>query len=284
MENFLNCNYKYGVIHEYNGINGGLYDAIEYAYMLSNIDSTNLIIINNRTDITSNGVKEVIEKLIEFKYTIKMSDLDIIFYDRYKNKISRNRYESLLFIDSGVVRYIPLYVAKKYCILADYIPFTIPLYYNKVKNMPNVYTFNEMPYFPADINYKFKFAFNIYKQYNKLENNTLISYKGQQAGTLHITKFINNDTKDELYFKWPINNFNQKFNRYEVYSLPDWFDPRPRIYVESIFYGISLDNIVRHIDNENYDGAYYRLKDIKENGIEHRRLNMNDEVIKTMVS
>lgn len=276
--------YKYGVVHEYNGINGGLYDAIEYTHMLSTIDSTQLIIINNRTDTTCANIRNNIENLIKFKYTINIDELDIILYDRYRNKISRNKFESLLFVDSGVVRYIPLYIAKKYCILADYIPFTIPLYYDKIKKVSNVYTFNEMPYFPADINYKFKFGFDIYKKYDKLENNTLISYKGQYNGGFHRTKFINNDTKEEILFKWPINDFNQKFNRYEVYSLPDWFDPRPRIYVESIFYGISLDNIVRHIDTENYDGAYYRLKDIRENGIEHRRLTINDEVIQTMVN
>lgn len=282
MEKFLeNNNCKYGVIHEYNGINGGLYDAIEYAYMLSTIDTTNLIIINNRTDV--NNIRDAIEKVIRFKYTISIDDLNIIIHDRYKNKISRNKYESLLFIDSGVIRYLPLYVAKKYCILADYIPYTIPLYYNKVKNISSVYTFNEMPYFPSDINYKFKFNFNIFKTYDKLENNTLFSYKGQYNGGFHRTKFINNDTKEEVQFKWPIDDFNQKFNRYEVYSLPDWFDPRPRIYVESIFYDIDINNIVRHIDNENFDGGYYRLKDIKENGINHRYLDINDEVIQMMI-
>ena len=91
MEKFLeNNNCKYGVIHEYNGINGGLYDAIEYAYMLSTIDTTNLIIINNRTDV--NNIRDTIEKVIRFKYTISIDDLNIIIHDRYKNKISRNKY------------------------------------------------------------------------------------------------------------------------------------------------------------------------------------------------
>jgi len=283
MEKFLeNSNYKYGVIHEFNGINGGLYDAIEYTHILSTIGPTNLIIINNRCNI--NTIRSTIENVIKFKYIININDLNIVIHDKYRNKINRNKYDSLLFVDSGIIKYLPLYMAKKYCILADYIPFTIPLYYNKVKKFSNVYTFNEMPYFPSDINYKFKFNFNIFKTYDKLENNTLVSYKGQYNGGFHRTKFINNDTKEEIKFKWPIDNFNQKFNRYEVYSLPDWFDPRPRIYVESIFYGIDINNIVRHIDNENYDGAYYRLKDIKDNGIEHRHLNINDEVIQKMIN
>ena len=48
--------------------------------------------------------------------------------------------------------------------------------------------------------------------------------------------------------------------------------------------GKDIINIVRHIDNENYDGAYYRLKDIKENGINHRYLDINDEVIQRMIN
>ena len=60
MEKFLeNSNYKYGVIHEFNGINGGLYDAIEYTHILSTIGPTNLIIINNRCNI--NTIRSTIE-------------------------------------------------------------------------------------------------------------------------------------------------------------------------------------------------------------------------------
>ena len=47
--------------------------------------------------------------------------------------------------------------------------------------------------------------------------------------------------------------------------------------------GKDIINIVRHIDNENYDGAYHRLKDLRENGLENRYLDINDEVIQRMI-
>ena len=275
---------KFAVLHQFWTINGGTYDAIEYAYVLSKIGSTNLIFYrlkdcvfgrNDNLDNIKNGIIDLIHK----KYNINRLNFNIIV--RKGNIIDRNRYKSILAVDSVIVNKIPIFLFDKAFILADPYMSNIS-YYHKVKDLPSVYTYNEMPFFPAKVNYKFKFAFDIYKKYNKLENNTLISYKNDnEPFKKHITKFVNNVTGEEVIYKWPIDDFHQKFNKY-IYNNICFFDPRPRIFHECAFYGLSLDNIVRNIENENFDGAYYRIKSLKEDGLECRYLNENDELISDM--
>lgn len=43
------------------------------------------------------------------------------------------------------------------------------------------------------------------------------------------------------------------------------------------------NDITRNIKVENYDGAYYRLKDLKDNGLNNRLLDINDEIIQVMI-
>lgn len=268
--------YEYGVIHEYNGINGGLYDAIEYAYMLSTIGETKLTIKKNRyKSYLWNYSEENIKNIINYKYTFNYNNI-CINYENTDIKLDKNIYKSVLFLDSQIIRLLPLYKANKYCIIADYVKNSIDKYFNKIKNLKNIYVFNEFPYFPSPVNYKCKFLFNKFKIFDKLEHNTLISKK---YGNWKHETTINNKV-----LKWPIENFNKLFDRYETYSYDNWFEPRGRLYVECLFYGISIDNIIRHIEKENYDGGYYRLKDLKENGLENRYLTINDEVIQCMIN
>ena len=277
-------NTKFAVLHQLWNINGGTYDAIEYAYVLSKLGTTNLIMYrlkdcvfgkNDNLESMKNGILDIIHK----KYMLDKPDFNIII--RKGNIIDRNQYKSILAVDSVIVNKIPLFLFEKAFILADPYMSNIS-FYHRVKDLPNVYTYNEMPFFPAEVNYKFKFAFDIYKKYDRLKNNTLISYKNdKEPFNKHITKFVNNITGKEVSYKWPINDFHQKFNKY-VYNNIDYFDPRPRIFHECAFYGISTNNIIRNIKSENYDGAYYRIKSLQEDGLECRYLTIEDELIQAM--
>lgn len=275
---------KFAVLHQLWNINGGTYDAIEYAHVLSKLGSTNLIMYRLKDCVFGRNdnleeLKQSILDVIHKKYTIDKPRFNIII--RKGNAIDRNIYKSILAVDSVVINRIPVFLFDKAFILAD--PYMSNINnFHRIKRLKNVYTYNEMPFFPSHVNYKFKFAFDIYKKYDELENNTLISYKNdKEPYNKHITKFINNDTGETIQYKWPIEDFHQKFNKY-VYHNIDYFDPRPRIFHESYFYGIKLNNIVRNIKNENYDGAYYRLKDLYEKGIENRYLTIDDELIQQM--
>lgn len=277
-------NTKFAVLHQLWNINGGTYDAIEYAYVLSKLGTTNLIMYrlkdcvfgkNDNLESMKNDILDIIHK----KYMLDKPDFNIII--RKGNIIDRNQYKSILAVDSVIVNKIPLFLFEKAFILADPYMSNIS-FYHRVKDLPNVYTYNEMPFFPAEVNYKFKFAFDIYKKYDRLENNTLISYKNdKEPFNKHITKFVNNITGKEVSYKWPINDFHQKFNKY-VYNNIAYFDPRPRIFHECAFYGISTNNIIRNIKSENYDGAYYRIKSLQEDGLEYRYLTIEDELIRAM--
>lgn len=270
---------RYAVVHEFWNINGGTYDAIEYAFILSQIGDTDLVIYNKRQINIIDIIKDVIFK----KYILNIEQLPFNIKIMMDNKIDRIKYKSALFIDSGIISKIPLFRSDKHFILADYIPSTLKMY-QKISKLKNVHTMNEMPFFPSAINYKFKYAFNIFKQYEKLEDNTLYSNKNVVNATIiHNTKLVNNKNNLEIPIVWPINNFNQQFNRY-VYNNTNYFDPRPRIFHECLFYGIDKLNIIRNIENENYDGAYYKIKSLNEEGLNNRVLDTNDELIQVMIN
>lgn len=272
--------YKFGVLHAFNGINGGTYDAIDFVYTLNLIGKTKLILYRNNKKYTSDVIKKIICDIINKKYIVKMNfDIEVID----KVKIDRNKYKAILFIDADSISKIPIYSANKYIILADpYMP--IIKNYFKYNTLPNVYTFNEMPFFPAPINYKFKFAFSIYKKYNELEDNTLISYKELLPFEFkHQMILINNKTNKQKELIWPVEDFHSKFNKY-IYNNINYFDPRPRMFHECVFHGININDITRNIKVENYDGAYYRILDLKNNGLNDRYLDINDEVIQVMIN
>lgn len=280
MVKIIESEYKYGVLIRFDGVNGSIYDAIEYSYVLSKIDKTRLIICNN-SNIDDTVLYNLFLDLISKKYILKDLPFDVLII-KY-GIIHYVKYKSLIFMDTNIMLRLSMFFADKYILLNDYLT-------NAFKNrlsilsLPNVYVFNEMPYFPSPINYKFKFAFDIYKKYDKLENNTLISYKDlNRQNNQHIMKLFSNDTGEEIKFnEYPINNFHSRFNKY-IYNNINFFDPRCRLVIECFYYGITLDNIIRNIKKENYDGAYYRLKDLKENGLEGRYLDINDEAIQVMI-
>ena len=280
MSKILESEYKYGVLLQFNGVNGSIYDAIEYAYVLNKIDKTRIIICNN-SNYSEDEIKNIFLNLIKRKYILDDIPVDIIIL-KNNTTIHKIKYKALLFMDTDIILKMYYFFADKYIVLNDYFTERFKKRIDILK-LPNVYTFNEMPYFPTPVNYKFKFAFDIYKKYDKLENNTLISYKDFNGKYMHIMKLFSNDTGEEIKFEeYPINDFHSKFNRY-IYNNINFFDPRCRLVIECYYYGIDLNNIIRNIKEENYDGAYHRLKDLRENGLENRYLDINDEAIQVMI-
>ena len=276
--------YDFAVIHYMWGLNGGTYDAIEYAYTLSQLGSTKLVIfIKNPNAVNTNTINEAINK----KYILDSIPFDIE-YKKSIISIDLNDYKSILFIDSSCIEQIPLYKAKKYFIYADYIPDSFRIL-KRVCKLNNVIIMNEMPFYPSPVNYMFKHAFNIFKHYDYLENNTLYSIKWvnnrpQRINRfIHHTEFMNNKDNKIIKFDWPLNDFNQKFNRY-VYYNKNYFDPRPRIFHECAHYGRNIDNIIRIVEKENFDGAYIKISKLKDGDITERILTINDDLIQMMAN
>lgn len=274
--------YDFAVIHYMWGLNGGTYDAIEYAYTLSQLGSTKLVIfIKDPNYVNSQTISNAISK----KYILDVKQLPFDIEYKTSMVLDFNDYKSILFIDSLCIEQIPLYKAKKYFIYADYIPCSFHLL-RRMRKLSNVVIMNEMPFYPAPINYTFKHAFNIFKKYEVLDENTLYSIKwvnNKPYRIMHHTEFINNRNNQIIKFDWPLNDFNQKFNRY-VYYNKNYFDPRPRIFHECAHYGITVDNIIRVVEKENFDGAYVKISKLKDGDITERILTINDDLIQMMAN
>lgn len=167
------------------------------------------------------------------------------------------------------------------------------------KQFSDINIFNEFP-FHGDINYKMKFLLHRFKL---IENSENFAY----------TNFINKlkFTENELHkaidllkpnqrllvsvknlqqipflrnyknYVEPIighpHNFFSLFNTYIYIHNGYYFDPSPRLFVESKFYN---KDIIYVNDYDIKDGSYYRYHDVMNNGIEHRYFTNDDPIIK----
>ncbi len=158
-----------------------------------------------------------------------------------------------------------------------------------------------MDNFIIGTSYRQKINFDIFKKYQKFENNAFITLvskgiisnnilkneilpllKNEQKLIISIKKeqisLINKNDKYIFITEHP-KNFHQLFNTY-IYYHTGYFDPHPRLFHECVFY----NKKIIYINKENIkDGGYYRYYDAINNKLKNHSLDINDEIIQKMI-
>jgi len=98
-----------------------------------------------------------------------------------------------------------------------------------------------------------------------------------------VTKKMNDMFSDNWFFKQdkPVDNLFDYFGTYVYYQSCEWFDTHPRLFAECSYYN---KDIIYMNPRNVQDGAYYRYKDLMENGIEHRHLTKDDEIVQAFIN
>jgi hypothetical protein len=146
------------------------------------------------------------------------------------------------------------------------------------KDLYPVTYYGEMPFHYRDKNYRMKMLFNRYKKLKTVEPGIFISSPHNDS-----KRFIQtlNLPDKPIIFKTRNHKKNlfEQFDTFLYYHADKWFDPHPRLFVESAFYGkqiyyFNIPNVL--------DGSFYRYHDVLEHGITGRTLDKYDELVQLM--
>jgi len=273
------------IFYEFWSINGSFIDVLDYyIFMKCNNIKIELNILTYNSDI-----KNIIKNIISDRYNINNFDIDKIKILK-KNDHIRIQCDKVLLFDWGSIKHT-LFKYNKLIYVYEYCENNkmVDILYNK----KNVSFFNEMKFgignkYINKINFK-----NMKKIKTKQDRN--IGYinclsKGTPEVIKKILKEYNFDkliitTKSSVFdnipntqiFKTHPKDFFELFDTYIYYHDGVYFDPRPRLFHECIFYN---KKIIYINENNIKDGSYYRYNDAIKNGYKHRILTEDDEIIK----
>jgi hypothetical protein len=143
----------------------------------------------------------------------------------------------------------------------------------------NITYYGEMPFQYKDIDYKMKILFSRYKPLRFAKEGIYVNSPSNEDFTF--LKDLELPNKPILFKqRQHVENFFEHFDTYLYWHAGKWFDPTPRLFLECAFY---KKKILYFNPYDVEDGSYYRINDLKENGLKNRFLNMNDEIISQLI-
>lgn len=245
---------KNAIIFDAWMLNGALLDCLEYyLYARSIGKDITLVLIEN----SCFNVRKVIKDIVSDRYLAPNNWEQGIEYWNTKTKLLTTKYNNILVFDYTTLEHVPIMRGEHIHIFYDHEPEKLKLY-KLLGAHDHVTIYNEMP-FGIGQPYTMKFAFSLYRK---------IGY-----GT---GDFI--DKKAGRRVKEHQKRLFDGFGTYR-YIHDGTFDRRPRMLIEAYFY----DKEVYYSNPQGIeDGSWVRWIDLKRNGIKHRWLNKNDEVMKIL--
>lgn len=236
-------------------LNGALVDAIEYYLYSKSINKDIKLVFIEHPNYFN--VRTVIKNIIDERYNLGFDWADGVVYWNSHIKLIENRYDNILVFDYTTLEHVPIMRGTKIHILYDHEPSKKRLY-NILNMHDHIRIYNEMP-FGIGEKYYMKFAFSLYKP---LTTSTETSFIDKKEGRIVM------EHKKGLF----------DFGIYE-YIHDGTFDRRPRMIIEASFYN---KQIIYDNKQNTRDGSYYRFHDLKMNGVDHRFLTPDDEIIKQL--
>lgn len=228
-----------------------------------------------------NGEKEGINKFIDVMYDrCDIKDLagfegNIKIIPRYK--LMYEQFDRALVLDFGTIPQIKGLIRVKDLIVLSEKKTEDPEFFFSKDLYPVTY-YGEMPFHYKDKNYRMKMLFNRYKKLKTVEPGIFVSSPHNK--NQNFIKTLSLPDKP-IIFKTRNHKQNlfEQFDTFLYYHADKWFDPHPRLFVESAFYEkeIYYFNIPERID-----GSFYRYHDVLENGVEGRTLDKHDELVQLM--
>lgn len=220
-------------------------------------------IFENRYDLS--GLENIRNNIIDIERRIKLVQI---------------RFENALVVDYSTIYMTKgLFCPKKLIVISE--KYTEDKDYFYRKDWYNVTYYGEMPFHYRDKEYRMKFLFDRFKKLNEVKEGIYIS--APQCLDEEYLEEINLPNKP-IYFKSRdnhLNNLFEQFDTYVYYHCDRWFDPHPRLMIESYFYGKEI----LYFNKPNVkDGSFYRYNDLMKRGIEDRSLTKDDEIVKEILS
>jgi len=224
-------------------------------------------LINDRYEISDLNIEDNI---------IGISRKDLMYY----------KFDRLLIFDYGTIYKVKGLINiknkhSKIIIITETHKKDLKYYIDKSFYPPGcVEYYGEMPFVYKDHQYTCKFLFDRLKPLTKVEPNIFINSPNNDD--FSFIDLLDLPKDKNIIYKTGKHKQNlfELFDTFVYYHANKYFDPRPRLMLESYFYGKKV--LYYNIHNIK-DGSYYRYKDLIKNGISHRFLTKDDEVIRQFI-
>lgn len=139
--------------------------------------------------------------------------------------------------------------------------------------------FGEMPFHYKDVQYKMKMMFSRYRNIKKSKEGIYVN--SPRNRNWDFLKYIDLPDKPIVYKERShLDNMFEQFDTYLYWHANTWFDPHPRLFHESYYYG---KKIMYYNHPKVKDGGWYRYHDMLENGLAGRILTKNDEIVREFI-
>lgn len=246
---------KNAIIFDAWMLNGALLDCLEYYLYARSINKDiTLVILEN----SCFNVRKAIDDIVSDRYLVPKNWEQGIQYWNSKTQLLTTKFKNILVFDYTTLEHVPIMRGEKIFIFYDHEPEKMKLY-NILGAHDHIQIYNEMP-FGMGKPYIMKFAFSLYKKMDGYCTGDFVDKKEGRNIKIHQKGLFNS------------------FHTYR-YIHDGTFDRRPRMLVEAYFY----EKEVYYFNPKKVeDGSWYRWHDLKTNGIHHRWLTANDEVMKQL--
>jgi hypothetical protein len=147
------------------------------------------------------------------------------------------------------------------------------------KNLYNVTYYGEMPFHYKDIDYRMKMLFSRFKPIG-IANEAIYVNSPMNKRTNFVSRLNLPDKPIIFKLRQHQTNLFEQFDTFVYYHANKWFDPHPKLFVESAFY----DKEIMYFNKYDIkDGSYYRFIDVMSRGIENRTLSKDDEIVRQFI-
>ena len=187
------------------------------------------------------------------------------------------KFDKVLVLDFGTIPPLNHCLNAKEIIAVSELHTDIPAY--RFKNRHNVTHYGEMPFVYKDKEYRMKLAFDRFRPVDKCEEAIFVSSRANKEDIEEKLKLLPNKPVYKKSYKH-LTGFFSKWDEMLYVRSVNWYDPHPRIFLESAFYGKKMHY---YNDEDVKDGGWYRWKDVNERGLEDRTLTKEDEIIKQFI-
>jgi len=273
-------NYSDALLYYYHTrypvITGAILDAFEYYIAILEHNKDFKFIFLNMPP----RVLEVFCNMVEDRY--ELSDLDYraniirIPWGKQFSFLTQATFNRLLVLDYGTIPNTRgVLRAEELIVLSDLHTEKKEFFYSK--DVSNAIYYGEMPYVYKDFEYNFKFLFHRYKKIDQCDDAVYLT-SPKNDNVEPIIEELKLD-RSRVIIKSDSNHCKNLFSCFDTfiyYHANTWFDPRPRLFVESAFY----EKKIQYYNSFGVkDGSWYRYNDVVSNGISHRYLDKDDEVV-----
>lgn len=246
---------KNAIIFDAWMLNGSLLDSLEYyLYARSIGKDISLVLLEN----SCFNVRKTIKEIVSDRYLAPKNWEQGIEYWNSKTTLLTTKYENILVFDYTTLEHVPIMRGEKIHIFYDHEPSKLKLY-KLLGAHDHVTIYNEMP-FGVGKPYTMKFAFSLYKK---------------------LSGYCTGDFVDRKAGRSIKNHQPLLFNGFQTYRYEHdgTFDRRPRMLIEAFYYE---KEIFYSNPNKVEDGSWIRWLDLKRNGVKHRWLTKNDEIMRIL--